>query len=124
MNVSLWGIRNPAGAVIIFVALCLAGIYGLRQLPIATLPDFTVPQITVTVTLAGATPGQLETDVTRKVEDAIASIANIDKINSTITEGSSRTRIQFMHGPRHGPGTGRCARCRRPDPHRSAPEHR
>lgn len=98
MNVSLWGIRNPAGAVIIFVALCVAGIYGLRQLPIATLPDFTVPQITVTVTLAGATPGQLETDVTRKVEDAVASIANIDKINSTITEGSSRTRIQFMHG--------------------------
>jgi multidrug efflux pump subunit AcrB len=98
MNLSLWGIRNPAGAVIIFVVLCLAGIYGLRQLPIATLPDFTVPQITVTVSLAGATPGQLETDVTRKVEDAVASIANIDKITSTITEGSSRTRIQFMHG--------------------------
>jgi multidrug efflux pump subunit AcrB len=57
MNVSLWGIRNPAGAVIIFVALCLAGIYGLRQLPIATLPDFTVPQITVTVTLAWCDPG-------------------------------------------------------------------
>ena len=33
MNVSLWGIRNPAGAVIIFVVLCVAGIYGLRQLP-------------------------------------------------------------------------------------------
>lgn len=98
MNVSLWGIRNPAGAVIIFIALCIAGVYGLRQLPIATLPDFTVPQITVTVTLAGATPGQLETDITRKVEDAVASIANIDKINSTITEGSSRTRIQFKHG--------------------------
>ena len=57
-----------------------------------------MPQITVTVNLAGATPGQLETDVSRKVEDAIASIANIDKITSTITEGSSRTRIQFMHG--------------------------
>lgn len=98
MNVSLWGIRNPAGAVIIFVVLCVAGFYGLRQLPIATLPDFTVPQITVTVTLAGATPGQLETDVTRKVEDAVASVANIDKINSTITEGRSSTRIQFMHG--------------------------
>lgn len=98
MNVSLWGIRNPAGAVIIFVALCIAGIYGLRKLPISTLPDFTVPQITVTVNLGGATPGQLETDVSRKVEDAVASIANIDKITSTITEGSSRTRIQFMHG--------------------------
>jgi multidrug efflux pump subunit AcrB len=98
MNVSLWGIRNPAGAVIIFIALCIAGLYGLRQLPIATLPDFTVPEITVTVTLSGATPAQLETDVTRKVEDAIASIANIDKIRSTITEGRSQTRIDFLLG--------------------------
>ncbi|MCP5138648.1 MAG: efflux RND transporter permease subunit [Chromatiales bacterium] len=98
MNVSLWGIRNPAGAVIIFVALCVAGLYGLRQLPISTLPDFTVPQITVTVTLNGATPAQLETDVTRKVEDAVASIANIDKLHSTITEGRSQTRIQFLLG--------------------------
>lgn len=98
MNVSLWGIRNPAGAVIIFIALCIAGLYGLRQLPIATLPDFTVPEITVTVTLSGATPAQLETDVTRKVEDAVASIANIDKIRSAITEGRSQTRIEFRLG--------------------------
>jgi len=98
VNVSRWGIANPAAAILIFVVLCLAGIYGLRQLPIATLPDFSLPEITVTVTLPGATPGQLETEVTRKVEDAVASLADIDRLTSTISEGASKTRILFVFG--------------------------
>lgn len=98
MNLSQWGIRHPLPAVIIFVALCIAGLYGLKQLPIASLPDIAFPEVKVTITLAGATPSQLEVDVTRRVEDAIASIADIDKISSTVTEGSSVTRIAFDLG--------------------------
>lgn len=95
MNVSLWGIRNPVAATLIFAVLCVAGLYGLRQLPISQLPDMQVPEIIITVNLPGATPSQLETDVTRKVEDAVASLADIDKLSSTINEGFSTTRIQF-----------------------------
>lgn len=98
INVSLWGIRNPIAAGLIFGVLCALGIHGLRQLPIAQLPDIPVPEITVTVRLPGATPEQLETDVTRKVEDAVASLANIDKLTSTINEGVSRTQILFELG--------------------------
>jgi multidrug efflux pump subunit AcrB len=98
MNVSRWGIANPAAATLIFAVLCVAGVYGLRQLPIATLPDFSLPEITVTVTLPGATPGQLETEVTRKVEDAVSSLADIDRLTSTISEGVSKTRILFVFG--------------------------
>ena len=98
MNVSLWGIRNPVPAALIFVILCVAGVVGLRKLPISQLPDFVTPEITVTVNLPGATPTQLETDVTRRVEDAVASIANIDKLTSTISEGVSKTRIIFELG--------------------------
>ncbi|MEZ5564085.1 MAG: efflux RND transporter permease subunit [Gammaproteobacteria bacterium] len=95
INVSLWGIRNPIAAALIFGVLCAGGIHGLRQLPIAQLPDIPVPQITVTVRLPGATPEQLETNVTRKVEDAVASLADIDKLTSTINEGVSTTQILF-----------------------------
>ncbi len=98
MNVSLWGIRNPAAAGMFFTVLCIAGVYGLRQLPIATLPDFALPEITVNVTLRGATPDQLETEVTRKVEDAVAGLADVKHVTSTITEGASKTRIQFVLG--------------------------
>ncbi|MEO7386460.1 MAG: efflux RND transporter permease subunit [Gammaproteobacteria bacterium] len=98
MNVSLWGIRNPIAATLIFGILCVAGLVGLRKLPIAQLPEFVTPEVTVTINLAGATPSQLETDVTRRVEDAVASIAAIDKLTSTISEGVSKTRIIFELG--------------------------
>ncbi len=98
MNVSLWGIRNPIPAALVFVVLCVAGIVGLRQLPISQLPDFITPEVSVTINLPGATPTQLETDVTRRVEDAVASIASIDKIISNVSEGVTKTRIIFELG--------------------------
>ncbi len=98
MNLSLWGIRHPLPSVLAFVLLCVAGLWGLRQLPIAQLPDIALPTIQVSIALPGATPSQLETDVTRKVEDAVASIPDIDQIDSAISEGQSITRIQFELG--------------------------
>ncbi len=98
MNVSRWGIAHPIPAALAFVILCVFGFWGWRQLPISTLPDFTPPEIDIKVTLPGASPSQLETDVTRKVEDAVAGIANIDKLLSTVNEGQSRTRILFELG--------------------------
>lgn len=98
MNLSRWGIEHPLPSVLLFVVLCVAGLYGLRQLPIASLPDIAFPEIRVTITLPGATPTQMEVDVTRRVEDAIASIPDIEKIVSTVTEGSSATRIEFELG--------------------------
>jgi multidrug efflux pump subunit AcrB len=98
MNLSLWGIRNPLPAALTFVVLCIAGLYGLRQLPIAQLPDIALPTVQITMTLPGATPSQIETDVTRRVEDAVASIPDIDKIVSAVSEGSSVTRIEFELG--------------------------
>ncbi len=98
MNLSLWGIRHPLAAGLAFAILCMAGLYGFRQLPIASLPDIALPQIQVTVALPGATPSQLETDVTRRIEDAVASLAEVDKIVSAVSEGSSVTRIEFELG--------------------------
>lgn len=98
MNLSRWGIQYPLPAVLTFVLLTLAGLWGWRQLPIAQLPDIALPTIQITVGLPGATPSTLETDVTRKVEDAVASIADIDRITSAISEGTSVTRIEFEIG--------------------------
>ena len=95
MNVSRWGVNNPVAAIIVFVVMCIAGLIGWRNLAISVLPDFKVPEITVNVTLPGAAPAQLETDVTRKIEDAVANLVAVDKVLSTITESRSATRIQF-----------------------------
>ena len=98
MTLSRWGIQHPLPSVLAFVLLTVAGFWGLYKLPISELPDVSLPTIEVTVGLPGATPSILETDVTRKIEDAVASIADIKKINSAITEGSSITRIEFQLG--------------------------
>ncbi len=98
MNLSLWGIRHPLAAGLAFVLLCVFGLIGFRQLPISSLPDIALPQIQVTVTLPGATPSQLETDVTRRIEDAVAGLAGIENIVSAVSEGSSVTRIEFELG--------------------------
>jgi multidrug efflux pump subunit AcrB len=98
VNLSRWGIAHPLPSVLAFVILTIAGFWGLHKLPISQLPDVALPTIQVTVGLPGATPSIMETDVTRKVEDAVASIADIDKMTSSVSEGTSVTRIEFELG--------------------------
>jgi multidrug efflux pump subunit AcrB len=98
VNLSRWGIQYPLPSVLLFVVLVIAGLWGWRQLPISQLPDIQLPTIQVTVNLSGAPPSTIETDVTRKVEDAVASIPDIRRLNSSVSEGTSVTRIEFELG--------------------------
>ena len=94
-TLSTWGIRNPIPAIMLFFVLCLAGLWGFHQLPVARFPDIAFPMTLITVTQPGASPSQLETEVTRKVEDSVATINNIKRVTSTVVEGSSTTAIEF-----------------------------
>lgn len=96
MNISAWSIRNPVPALLLFMVLSILGIHGFRALTIQQFPDIELPVITVSAGLEGASPSQLETEVTRKVEDAVASLDGIKHIQSTLTDGSSVTAIEFI----------------------------
>ncbi|HMT94520.1 efflux RND transporter permease subunit [uncultured Thiothrix sp.] len=96
MNISAWSIRNPVPALLLFMVLSILGIHGFRSLTIQQFPDIELPVITVSAGLEGASPSQLETEVTRKVEDAVASLDGIKHIQSTLTDGSSVTAIEFI----------------------------
>ena len=96
MNFSAWAIRRPLPALMIFFVLCVAGLYGFHKLPIARFPDISFPMVTVTISLPGASPSQLETEVTRKVEDSVATITGIKRVISTVNEGVSNTAIEFV----------------------------
>jgi multidrug efflux pump subunit AcrB len=95
MNFSAWAIRRPLPALMIFFVLGVAGLYGFHKLAIARFPDVSFPMVTVSVALPGASPSQLETEVTRKVEDAVATIENIKRVMSNVNEGVSSTQIEF-----------------------------
>ncbi|HEY4212788.1 MAG TPA: efflux RND transporter permease subunit [Steroidobacteraceae bacterium] len=96
MNFSTWAIRRPVPVIVLFIALTVAGVVGLNKLGIQDRPDLDIPTVTVTVNYPGVPPSQLETEVTRKIEDSIATVNGIDHIHSTITDGNSMTTIEFQ----------------------------
>jgi hydrophobe/amphiphile efflux-1 (HAE1) family protein len=95
MNFSAWAIRNPIAPLLAFGLLMLLGIHSFFGLPITRFPNIDVPIVSVQVTQAGAAPAELETQVTREVEDAVAGISGVDFIQSTVNDGVSTTLIMF-----------------------------
>ncbi|MBI2511368.1 MAG: efflux RND transporter permease subunit [Opitutae bacterium] len=96
MNFSAWAIGKPTPSLLLFGLLTVAGLLGFRSLPVQDFPDMELPTVTVTAVLPGATPSTLETEVTRKIEDAVATVADIRHIASTVNDGSSVTTVEFV----------------------------
>ncbi len=97
-QISSWAIRHPVPTLVLFLCLALFGSLSFDRLRINSNPDIDIPTVKVTVTRQGAAPSEMETQVTRVIEDAVAGLSNIDHINSTVDEGSSTTAIQFLLG--------------------------
>ncbi|MGO7043180.1 efflux RND transporter permease subunit [Rhizobium acaciae] len=95
MNFSAWSIRNPIAPLLAFCLLMFIGIQSFNKLPITRFPNIDVPLVSISVTQSGASPAELEMQVTKEIEDAIASITGIDEISSTVTDGSSQTNVMF-----------------------------
>ncbi len=96
MNFATWSIRNPIPTVLLFVLLALAGLWGLRSLPIQNLPDLDLPTVNVTLTEPGAAPAQLETEVARRVEDSLATLSGIKHIRTSVTDGQVSLVTEFV----------------------------
>ncbi|MCQ1571310.1 efflux RND transporter permease subunit [Neorhizobium galegae] len=95
MNFSAWSIRNPIAPMLGFALLLIVGIQSFYALPITRFPNIDVPVVSITVTQSGAAPAELEMQVTKEIEDAVASISGIDEIQSTVTDGQSQTVVVF-----------------------------
>jgi multidrug efflux pump subunit AcrB len=95
MNFVTWSIRNPVPVIVLFVMLTVAGLLSFPLLGIQDMPDIELPAVVVTVAYPGVPPSQLESEVTRKVEDTVSSVAGIEHISSTVNEGASTTVIFF-----------------------------
>ncbi len=98
MNFVTWSVRNPVPVIMMFIALTVAGLFSFPRLGVLDRPDIEFPAVVVTVTYPGVAPSQMESEVTRKVEDAIVSIAGIEELRSTVNEGVSTSIIQFVFG--------------------------
>ena len=99
LNVSAWAIRKPIPSIVLFLVLLILGVFSFRQLPITRFPNIDIPIISITVTQSGAAPSELQNQVTKRVEDAVAGTNGVKHILSTMSVGVSTTTIEFRHRP-------------------------
>lgn len=97
-NISAASIRNPIPVVLLFVILTVAGVLSYFKLPTNNFPNVDLPVVAVTVVQSGAAPTELETQVTRLIEDAVAGLGDVDDISSTVNDSVSTTAITFQLG--------------------------
>lgn len=95
MNVSAWSIRNPIPAILLFILLSLLGIAAFSGMKIQQFPDIDLPSITVNAALPGAAPSQMETEVARKIENAVASLQGVKHIYTMVQDGAAQVLIEF-----------------------------
>jgi len=95
LNISAWSIRNPLPSVVFSIVLLVLGWVSFTKLAVTRLPSADIPVISVAVSQFGAAPAELESQVTKTIEDGVSGVEGVRHISSSITDGLSVTTIQF-----------------------------
>ncbi len=97
-NISAWSIRNPVVPIVLFIGFMIAGIVSFNGMKVQQQPDIEFPAVIVNIAQPGAAPTEIENQITDRVEAAIQSVEGVQNINSTASEGSSSSFIEFEIG--------------------------
>jgi multidrug efflux pump subunit AcrB len=81
--------------VLLFILLTLAGLLGFQQMKIQNFPDIDLPTVTVSASLPGASPAQMETEVARKIENSVATLTGVKNIYTNVRDGSATITVEF-----------------------------
>jgi hydrophobe/amphiphile efflux-1 (HAE1) family protein len=95
INFSAYSIRKPVPSILLFVVLCVLGIISFMKLPVTRFPNIDIPLVAVTVTQSGAAPAEMETQIAKRVEDAVANIAGAKRTITTLTDGNAQIVVEF-----------------------------
>ncbi len=93
-----WFVQHPVATVLLAVAVVLAGLLGLRLLPVAPLPQVDYPAINVSASLPGASPESMAANVATPLERALGTIPGLTGIDSASTQGSTQVELKFALG--------------------------
>ena len=96
MNALTIFIRRPVLASMLTLLLLVLGVFSLRDLGVDLMPKIDVPVVTVTTTLRGASPEEIESQITKPIEEAVNTVSGIDELTSVSYEGMSRVVIRFL----------------------------
>src|SRR5579862_5256303 len=98
MGLTRVALIRPLAITMLFMALAAMGIVAYTKLPVERFPPISFPSVNVSVSYPGAAPEDVETLVTKPIENAVVSVNGINTIESTSSEGSSRVQLMFVEG--------------------------
>ena len=88
-------LKRPIFAIVVILAMLAVGITSFLGLNLNDMPETNIPYVVVIVNLPGASPDQVESKVTKEVEEAVGQLSGVKHITSNISEGSSMTMVEF-----------------------------
>ncbi len=97
-NLSAWSIRNPVVPMVFFIAVFLAGILSFNRMDVVNNPEVDFPAVNINIVQPGAAPTEIINQITDRIEASVRSINGVKTINSTASEGSSSSFIEFEIG--------------------------
>ncbi len=98
MNIYEKAVRKPISTVLIFVGVIIFGLFSLTKLAIDQYPEMEFPAVTVFTTYPGANAEEIETNVTRILEDQLNTVENLEKITSTSSDNYSIVSLELEWG--------------------------
>lgn len=98
MSIYSASVKRPVTTILIFVGLIVMGIYSLTQLPVDLYPEMELPYVVVYTTYPGASASDIETNVTKPLENTLNSVANLKELTSTSSDAVSVLFMNFEYG--------------------------
>lgn len=95
MSIYKSAVNKPITTIMIFVAIVVMGIYSLLQMPVDLYPEIEPPMISVVTTYAGANASDIETNVTKRLEDSFNAVDNLKELKSTSSDNMSVITLEF-----------------------------
>ncbi len=90
--------RRPIGVAMVYIGIVVLGVVSARQLSVDLMPEVDMPQVSVTTSYEGVAPEEIESLISRPIEQSLSTIQGIDKLTSTSSEGLSRVQVRFEWG--------------------------
>ena len=98
MKIYETAVRKPISVALIFIGVIVFGLYSLKNLGVDQYPDIEVPYISVITMYQGGNAEDIETNITRVLEDQLNSVDNLDKITSKSSDNVSMITLKFEYG--------------------------
>jgi hydrophobic/amphiphilic exporter-1 (mainly G- bacteria), HAE1 family len=95
MNMTRGAINRPVTTVMVFVALAMIGLMAAKLLPLEKYPDIQFPGIFVEIPYEGSSPEEIERLITRPVEEALATLSGVERMQSTSSQSKAQIFLQF-----------------------------